>query len=54
MRVTEQVVVFDAADIGTESAFWAGLLDGTVEPYDPPHTWAPSRALRVSPPRVTT
>ena len=35
MRVTEQVVVFDAADIGTESAFWAGLLDGTVEPYDP-------------------
>jgi catechol 2,3-dioxygenase-like lactoylglutathione lyase family enzyme len=30
MRITRVVVVFDAADIETESAFWAGLLGGQV------------------------
>ncbi|HRY10598.1 MAG: VOC family protein [Actinobacteria bacterium] len=30
MRIADLVTVFDAADIETESAFWAGLLDGTV------------------------
>jgi hypothetical protein len=30
MRIVDLVTVFDAADIETESAFWAGLLDGTV------------------------
>lgn len=30
MRITGQVLVLDAADIATESAFWASLLDGTV------------------------
>jgi predicted enzyme related to lactoylglutathione lyase len=37
MRVTQQVVVFDAADLGAESAFWAGLVDGTVEPHEHYH-----------------
>ena len=30
MRIRRQVVVFDAADIEVESAFWAALLGGTV------------------------
>ncbi len=30
MRFIRQVVVFDAADIATESAFWAAMLDGRV------------------------
>ena len=38
MRITRQVVVFDAADISAESTFWAGLLDGTVEAEDDWHT----------------
>jgi predicted enzyme related to lactoylglutathione lyase len=38
MRVTKQVAVFDAADLGAESAFWAGLLGGTVEAEDDWHT----------------
>lgn len=31
MRITRQVVVFDAADLAAESTFWAGVLDGTVD-----------------------
>jgi predicted enzyme related to lactoylglutathione lyase len=30
MKITRQVVVFDAADLAAESGFWAGLLGGTV------------------------
>jgi len=30
MRYFRHVVVFDAADVSTESAFWAALLDGRV------------------------
>ena len=30
MRIRRQVVVFDAADVEVESAFWAALLGGTV------------------------
>jgi catechol 2,3-dioxygenase-like lactoylglutathione lyase family enzyme len=30
MRLIRHVVVFDAADITTESAFWAALLEGAV------------------------
>ena len=37
MRITRQVVVFDAADIAAESTFWAGLLGGTVEADDDWH-----------------
>lgn len=37
MRITHQVVVFDAADLSEESAFWAGVLDGTVDAEDDWH-----------------
>jgi predicted enzyme related to lactoylglutathione lyase len=37
MRITQQIVVFDAADITAESTFWASLLDGTVEADDDWH-----------------
>jgi hypothetical protein len=30
MQPVRSVVVFDAADLHTESAFWAGMLDGHV------------------------
>jgi predicted enzyme related to lactoylglutathione lyase len=30
MKIKRQTIVFDAADIAAESAFWAGLLGGTV------------------------
>ncbi|MBE7189991.1 VOC family protein [Jatrophihabitans endophyticus] len=31
MKINQRVIVFDAADVAAESAFWAGLLGGTVE-----------------------
>jgi hypothetical protein len=34
MRINHQVVVFDAADLTTESRFWAGLLGGTIDAED--------------------
>jgi catechol 2,3-dioxygenase-like lactoylglutathione lyase family enzyme len=34
MKITRQVVVFDAADMAAESAFWADLLGGTVRADD--------------------
>ena len=37
MEITAHVVVFDAADLAAESSFWAGLLDGTVDPEDDWH-----------------
>jgi catechol 2,3-dioxygenase-like lactoylglutathione lyase family enzyme len=37
MRITRQVVVFDAADLSAESSFWAGVLDGTVDAEDDWH-----------------
>jgi predicted enzyme related to lactoylglutathione lyase len=30
MKITRQIVVFDAADMAAESGFWARLLGGTV------------------------
>ncbi len=38
MRITRQVVVFDTADLATESAFWAAVLDGTIETEDDWHS----------------
>lgn len=38
MRVSRQLVVFDASDLAAESAFWAGVLAGSVEPDDDWHT----------------
>jgi hypothetical protein len=34
MDITRQLVVFDAPDLSIESAFWAALTGGTVEPED--------------------
>ena len=31
MKINHHVVVFDAADLGAESGFWAGVLGGTVD-----------------------
>lgn len=36
MHLMRKVVVFDAADLAAESAFWAGMLDGQVLTDD---TW---------------
>jgi hypothetical protein len=38
MRITRQLVVFDAADLAAESSFWAALFDGTVNADDDWHT----------------
>ena len=35
MDLLRHVVVFDAADVATESAFWAAMLDGIVVDDDP-------------------
>lgn len=37
MKINQQVVVFDAADLNAESSFWAGLLHGTVDVDDDWH-----------------
>jgi hypothetical protein len=37
MQIDHQVVVFDAADLATESSFWAGVLEGTVDAEDDWH-----------------
>lgn len=37
MKINHQVVVFDSADLETESTFWAGVLDGTVDRDDDWH-----------------
>lgn len=38
MRIRRQVIVFDAADLATESSFWAGMLGGTVAADDDWHS----------------
>ena len=37
MHIRHQVVVFDAADLHAESAFWAGVLGGSVDAEDDWH-----------------
>lgn len=37
MRIKQRIVVFDAADVAAESAFWAGVLGGTVAADDDWH-----------------
>jgi predicted enzyme related to lactoylglutathione lyase len=37
MKITHQVIVFDAADLSAESSFWAGVLGGTVGAEDDWH-----------------
>ena len=38
MKITRQVIVFDAADLAAESGFWASLLGGTVVAEDDWHS----------------
>lgn len=38
MRMLRQVIVFDAADLAAESAFWAGILHGQVLAEDDWHS----------------
>ena len=38
MKITRQIIVFDAADLAAESTFWAGLLGGTVVADDDWHS----------------
>ncbi len=38
MKISRTIVVLDAADLNTESAFWAGLLGGTVAADDDWHS----------------
>jgi predicted enzyme related to lactoylglutathione lyase len=38
MKISRTIVVLDAADLGSVSSFWAGLLGGTVEADDDWHT----------------
>src|SRR6185503_6911926 len=38
MKIGRQIVVFDAADLGAESAFWAGVLGGRVVAEDDWHS----------------
>jgi catechol 2,3-dioxygenase-like lactoylglutathione lyase family enzyme len=47
MRIRQQVVVFDAADLAAESSFWAGILDGTVDAEDDWHMVMVEGAPRV-------
>lgn len=56
MTILRQLLVFDAADLGAESAFWAGLLGGTVEADDDWHTvfvgGQPRLAVQLAPDHV--
>ncbi|GGC79326.1 glyoxalase [Tersicoccus solisilvae] len=47
MEITRQIIVFDAADMDAESAFWASLLGGTVDPADPDDAEDDWRTVRV-------
>jgi predicted enzyme related to lactoylglutathione lyase len=38
MHISRRMIVFDAADLHAESAFWAGLLGGTVQAGDRWHS----------------
>lgn len=38
MKITRQILVFDAPDLAAESSFWAALLGGTVDSDDDWHS----------------
>ncbi|MGO9343597.1 MAG: VOC family protein [Acidimicrobiales bacterium] len=56
MKITREILVFDAADIAAESNFWAGLLGGRVEAEDDWHTiyvgGEPRLAVQLAPDHV--
>jgi len=47
MKIARQVVVFDAADLAAESAFWAGMIGGTVLPDADWHMVVVDRDMRI-------
>ena len=47
LAIRHQVVVFDAADLDSESRFWAGVLGGTVDAEDDWHMIIVDRKPRV-------
>ena len=56
MELTHTLIVLDAPDLAAVSAFWAGLLDGTVDADDDWHTVAvdgrPYLAVQLAPDHV--
>lgn len=56
MKITRKIIVFDAADLNAESAFWAGLLGGTVLAEDDWHSIyvdkVPQMAIQLAPDHV--
>lgn len=38
MRIKQQIIVFDAADLDAESSFWASILGGEVRPDEDWHS----------------
>ena len=58
MKISRRLVVFDAANIATESTFWAGVLGGTVD-ADAEGDWhtvmvdgAPALAVQLAPDHI--
>jgi predicted enzyme related to lactoylglutathione lyase len=47
MKIAHTVTVFDAAELGPESRFWAGVLGGTVDEEDDFHMVSVDGAPRV-------
>jgi predicted enzyme related to lactoylglutathione lyase len=56
MKITRQIVAFDAADLAAESAFWARIVGGTVDADDDWHTisvdGSPQLAVQLAPNHV--
>ena len=56
MRISRQVIVLDAANISAESAFWAGMLGGSVDGGDDWHNvlvdGEPRLAVQLAPDHV--
>ncbi len=56
MKISRYTVVFDAADLESESTFWANILGGKVEADDDWHTvvvnGAPAVAIQLAPDHV--
>ena len=57
MKINQQTVVFDAADLAAESGFWAALLGGTVDAEDDFHMvfvdGAPRIGVQLAPDHVS-
>jgi predicted enzyme related to lactoylglutathione lyase len=48
MRIEPPLIVFDAADVAVESAFWAGVYGGTVDAEPDWHNVVVDRAARLA------